>query len=310
MKECIQKLLLTRFDSKETSITSLGEIPDGVEPPQLASKTSTSLALEWKPPLYSSGNITGYILRQLFHDTSNDESIIYFGLLTSFTVIGLKPLTNYTFSVEVCNTIGCTRSRQVSYVTQEIAPLSVNTPTILNITDRAAFIRFSKPTNEQILNAHLVGYVIYAMPKLLPVSPSLTVRVNLIIKINVSTCEECGVIVRKLDDLIPGTEYGLVLSACTNGGCTNSSELKFQTLDALPDVLDVAIRVLNRSSTYLQLAWNSPAFPNGKLTTFVLFMDQTQIYQGLALNFTITNLTPFTTYLFYLTVLKKCFFLS
>lgn len=283
----------------------MGEIPDGVDPPKLVAKTSNSLELEWKPPLYSSGNITGYILRQLFNEANNDEGIIYFGLLTTFKILGLKPLTNYTFSLEVCNTIGCSRSTQVSYVTQEIAPISVNPPTILNITDRAAFIRFSKPTNEQILNAQLIGYVIYAIPKLsaqVSTSPAAAIRVNLIIKINVSTCEECGVVVRKLENLIPGTEYGLILSACTNGGCTNSSELKFQTFDALPDVLDVAIRVVERSSTFLQLVWNTPAFPNGKLKAFILFKDEIPIYQGLGLNFTVTNLTPFTRYLFYLEV--------
>lgn len=282
----------------------MGEVPDGVEPPKLSGKTSTTLDLEWQAPLYSSGNITGYILRQLFSEASGDEGIIYFGLLTTFKVLGLKPLTNYTFSLEVCNTIGCTRSNQVSYFTEEIAPISVNTPTILNITDRSATIRFSKPSNDQILNAHIIGYIIYAIPRL-PSSLTTTIRMNLVIKINVSTCAECGVNIQKLENLIPGTEYGLILSACTNGGCTNSSEVKLQTLDAMPDVYDVAIKVVGRSSNYLELAWNTPAFPNGKLKAFILFKDEAVIYQGLGLNYTVTNLTAFTNYLFYLQVINN-----
>lgn len=283
----------------------MGEVPDGVEPPTLVSKTSNSLGLKWNPPRYSSGNITGYILRQIFSEASGEEGIIYFGLLTTYTVLGLKPLTNYTFTLEICNTIGCTRSSQVSYVTQEIAPISVNTPSILNITDRSATIRFSKPTNDQILNAHLIGYVIYAIPKvLIPINGSTAlVRMNFVVRINVSTCQECGVNVKTLEGLIPGTEYDLILSACTNGGCTNSTELSLRTLDALPDVYDVVIKVVERSSDYLLLAWNSPAFPNGKLKAFILFKDETLLYQGLGLNYTVKNLSPFTNYLFYLKVL-------
>lgn len=284
-------------------MTTLGEVPSGVEPPYLISKTSTTLELEWNGPKYSSGNITGYILRQVLSESSNDENIIYFGLVRYFKVTNLKPLTNYTYSVEACNTIGCTRSSRVSFTTSEIAPLKVATPILLNITARSATIRFSKPPNDQILNAHLIGYIIFIIPNIQ--SASVVLKMNLTMAINVSNCEECGVNVKILDNLIPGTNYTLVLSACTNGGCTNSSKVAFKTLDALPDVYDIVIRALVQGDDYLVLTWNAPMFPNGILTYYILFKDELQIYQGLDRNFTVTDLLPFTSYLFYLKVIER-----
>lgn len=279
------------------NVTSLGEVPDGVEPPTLISRTSNSLELGWKKPLVSSGNITSYILRQISteSDVNDNENIIYFGLMTTYKVLNLKPLKNYTFVLEVCNSIGCTRSSFVSFMTTDIAPISVTAPVIFNITDRTASIRFSKPSNDQILTAHLIGYIIYLIP-----NNSEIVQTT---QINVSTCAECGINIKNLDNLIPGTDYGVLLSACTNGGCTNSTLVKFRTFDALPEVNDVTIRVANKTSTQIELAWNKPKFPNGELTGYALYKNDEEIYNGLQRNFTVIGLSPNTKYKFFLKVI-------
>lgn len=77
-----------------------------------------------------------------------------------------------------------------------------------------------------------------------------------------------------------GTEYSLILSACTGGGCTNSSMLNATTFESIPSVRDISLKVINKSSDFLTLEWNEPSEPNGKIRKFILFMDAKIIYEG------------------------------
>ena len=83
-----------------------------------------------------------------------------------------------------------------------------------------------------------------------------------------------------LDDLKAGTEYSIILSACTGGGCTNSSMLNTTTLESLPLVDDINLKVVNKSSIFLALEWNEPNEPNGKIRKYILFMNAEIIYEG------------------------------
>ncbi len=184
-------------------LTSLGEVPDGIFVPTLLARTSDSLSLGWREPLYPSGDITGYILRM-------NENIVYFGLRKEFKITMLKPLSNQSFSLEVCNSFGCARSAVVFYQTTEMAPLSVPTPIILNITQTTISLRWYKPNNDQLINGILIGYILYVNNQLNYLNDS---RV-----FNISNCMECSANFKDLEGLIPGIEYRIVLSACTNGG--------------------------------------------------------------------------------------------
>jgi usherin len=266
-------------------LTSLGEIPDGIFVPVLLARASDTLSIGWREPLYPSGDITGYILRM-------NENIVYFGLRKEFKIAMLKPLSNQSFSLEVCNSIGCARSALVFYQTTEMAPLSVPTPIILNITQTTISLKWYKPNNDQLINGILVGFILYVNNQLNYLNDS---RV-----FNISNCMECSANLKDLDNLIPGTEYRIVLSACTNGGCTNSSRIRVRTLESLPLVDDIVIYTTNRTSKYMSIEWTRPKYPNGQPNKYTLFMNDKQIYEGLGNSFNLTMLSPNTFFKFHI----------
>ena len=138
-----------------------------------------------------------------------------------------------------------------------MAPLSVSPPIIVNITETSIGLKWSKPNNEQIIGGYLTGYILF-------VSQVDEFYYDTSV-INETTCAECASNVKIITDLESGTEYVIILSACTNGGCTNSSELKVTTLESFPNVEDIVIKAEERNATSLRLAWNKPRRPNGNL---------------------------------------------
>ncbi|CAF0851247.1 unnamed protein product [Brachionus calyciflorus] len=272
-----------------------GEIPDGINPPVLINSTSSSLHLNWSIPKYPSGNITAYIIRSI---DGSKENVLYFGLQTNFLFGNLRPLTNYTLVLEACNQIGCGRSPQVSYSTSEMAPLSVQTPLVLKITHNAIIIKWFKPTNDQIQFGFLKNYILFFNDK---------EYVYNLTSFNISICKECASNIKELINLIPGIKYEIVLSACTNGGCTNSSLLEVRTLESEPDTSDIKIEMINRTSNSIYVKWNRPSRPNGLLNKYILSVNDKIVYEGDKNEFHLQGLMPNTFYFF---VVQFCNFFS
>lgn len=108
---------------------------------------------------------------------------------------------------------------------------------------------------------------------------------------NISTCNECSANIKDLDGLIPGTEYTITLAACTNGGCTNSSELRVKTLESLPIAEDIQIYSNQTTSTSILVEWTRPKRPNGRLVKYLLYKNEIQVYEGNRTFFNLLNLT-------------------
>ena len=142
-----------------------------------------------------------------------------------------------------------------------MAPLSVSLPIIVNITEDSIVLKWSKPNNDQIIGGFLTGYKLY-------VSQVDEFVYNTSIY-NATTCAECSSNIKVLSNLTSGTEYIIILSACTNGGCTNSSELKVTTLESFPNVDDIIINAKEKTANSITVAWNKPSRPNGKKTNFL-----------------------------------------
>lgn len=136
-----------------------------------------------------------------------------------------------------------------------MAPLSVSPPILVNITEDSITLKWNKPNNDQIIGGYLTGYILY-------VSEVDEFYYNTS-TYNETTCAECASNIKTLTNLTSGTDYIIVLSACTNGGCTNSSELKVTTLESFPNVDDIIITAKERNATSLILSWTKPKKPNG-----------------------------------------------
>jgi hypothetical protein len=52
------------------------------------------------------------------------------------------------------------------------------------------------------------------------------------------------------------------------------------TLETPPYIDDIVLRVFSRGSTYLGIAWNTPARPNGKIRKYALYMNGKKVYEG------------------------------
>lgn len=205
-------------------------------------------------------------------------------------VINLHPLTSYTFILEVCNAIGCARSEKASFSTKEMAPLFVPIPTVLKITQNVIIMKWSKPSNDQIQNGFLTNYILYLN--------DAEYFFN-ITSFNISTCAECASNIKDLNNLIPGALYEIILSACTKGGCTNSTILPVRTLESDPDTSDLKIELAEKGFDYLILNWTRPSRPNGLFRKNSLFINDKIVYEGNLTKFKIDQLSPNTFYYFY-----------
>ncbi|RNA36344.1 usherin [Brachionus plicatilis] len=171
-----------------------------------------------------------------------------------------------------------------------MAPLFVPVPTLLKVTQSVLIIKWSKPTNDQIQNGFLTNYILYLND---------TEYFYNITSFNISTCAECASNIKDLNNLIPGALYEITLSACTKGGCTNSSVLFVRTLESDPDTSDIKIELVEISFSFLVLNWTRPSRPNGLFRKNALFMNDKLVYEGNLTKFKIENLLPNTFYYFY-----------
>jgi hypothetical protein len=276
-------------------IQTLEEAPTGILPPKISLATSSALYLNWTEPEASNGNLTGYILRiSILNNKTVGERVVYFGLLKQYNITeGLEPFTQYSFTLEVCNRIGCTRSIPVIFETLENAPVNVQAPIVLSVTFDSVIIKWLKPSvisNRNVTNV-MTAYFLYLNVNY----PNSNLSDSFII--NATQCTYCDSNIYRLNDLKPGSNYSLILSACNTGGCTNSTQpLLFETLEISPNVSDVLITALTNTGSLLTVHWNEPSEMNGKLIKYILYEykngsdSETIIYTGLDNKFTLKNL--------------------
>ncbi|XP_077990481.1 usherin-like [Glandiceps talaboti] len=100
--------------------------------------------------------------------------------------------------------------------------------------------------------------------------------------------------------VIPFTNYRVTVTACTAGGCTESTGVNIQTSQEVPENVQPPIASAKTASS-VTLSWSRPTQPNGIITGYVLYMEGSQIYSGNQMSFTQTGLSVYTNYQFKLT---------
>lgn len=187
----------------------------------------------------------------------------------------LRPFSAYLYQVVAINGAGNVSSVFTRATTQEAPPTFIDPPLVLALSETELMISWSEPDE---LNGLLLAYQVYRNGRLL-----MTTFTTSFID----------------DGLQPFTEYSYIVEACTNGGCTNSSLVSNTTLEALPDMVS-ELMVSSLSARSLVLSWEGPGSLNGVLTEFILTFvnNNTVLFQGLSLSFSLSNLTPFTLYSF------------
>ncbi len=75
---------------------------------------SRQLNISWDPPARPNGVIVNYTI--LLDD---EQEGVVDASVTSFTVSQLDPFTDYSISIETCNSIGCVENTPVNVTTAE-----------------------------------------------------------------------------------------------------------------------------------------------------------------------------------------------
>ena len=231
------------------------------------------------PPMDANGIITNYQLFQR-EGVSGEPTLVLSNLTFQYTSTNLRPFTTYGFEVYAINGGGNVSSGLTTATTEEAPPTLVDPPSVSAIS--ATMIRLIWAQPEE-LNGVLIGYNVYR---------------NGIQIFNRSLITEYTDL-----NLEPFTQYTYIIEACTNGGCTESSSVSNMTLPALPEMVSIPV-IEDLQARSLVVSWQEPGQPNGIITQYLLYQvfndgNTTILSDDDNLMYSLSDLTPFTEYSFY-----------
>ena len=191
-----------------------------------------------------------------------------------------NPYTFYAYYLEVTNGAGTTRSLPTIILTPESIPTGLQPPTIQALGPRQVTLTWSGPSRP---NGVITIY---------------SLSINDTFLQNFTTP-----VLHNISHLQPDTAYAISLLACNSAGCVTAPLLIANTAEASPEGVSVPLaRVLSASA--VQITWQPPLKPNGKLIEFRVFSNDSRVaavsQQPTARSVDITGLAPFTRYLFIL----------
>lgn len=266
-------------------LTSGEIIPRGLIPPTSSFSNSTSVLLQWRPPLSPNGKINLYqVIREqvaklrrrraevIIHSTNN-TNIATFSYLDN----SLQPFTSYRYKLRAFNSQGSVDSDWFAITTSEDAPQHLSSVNATALIGPSVLLEWLPPAQPNGIIRH---YDILRNESRID-STSATSYVD------------------KTQELKWNTLYWYQVSACTLAGCTKSRHVTVVTVQSAPkDMLPPSLVAL--SPTRVEVKWQPPLTPNGKINIYKLFLNDevTPLFQGDALEFNATGLRTFTTYSF------------
>ncbi|KAK1793453.1 hypothetical protein P4O66_011830 [Electrophorus voltai] len=221
------------------------------------------LFVSWAPPLEANGVILSYRIQRgnVGFRFSFDSSVL------NYTDQDLTAHTIYSYAVIACTIAGCVTSQPTVVRTLEAAPATVKPPIVSNVMPHSLNASWTAPT---IQNGEILEYIL---------------QIN---KEEVYHGKKLSAQVRGLE---PHTSYFLILTACTNGGCTTSAPTPVQTREASPTGMPApTLKVTGPES--VEVAWKEPDCPNGVITGYELHRDGHVIYAGMDTHFHDFTLLP------------------
>ena len=256
--------------------------PQGQMPPSLGTVTPTSVNLQWKAPLTPNGVISRYdmirratatrrrrqVLETVIYSTNDTSKASY-----NYTDSGLAPYTTYQYKIRAVNSKGQIDSDWVVVKTAPAAPSGVIAPNATALDGFSVRLQWAEP---RIPNGQIQYYEIYR---------------------NRSQIQTLSAFVFIDTKLSPATQYQYSIRACTVGGCTMSSIVSVITHSAAPgDMRPPQLTPLNANR--IQATWTAPSIPNGKIVKYQLRLSSNEqpVFEGLALLYIVSGLSPFTIY--------------
>nr|XP_006813188.1 PREDICTED: usherin [Saccoglossus kowalevskii] len=223
--------------------------------------------------------------------TCTDPQIttIYQGVTNSYYDTGLQVYTEYIYRVISSNDQGSATSEWSSGRTLEGAPTGISAPNDPISPDGYTIeVRWQQSGG----NTGLITQYILSAYNLDSASEDPITAVYT----DTTQLEYVG----NITGVIPYTNYRVTVTACTAGGCTESDSVFIQTSEEEPEGVNPPVAT-EKMSTSLKLSWSEPYRPNGIITGYALYMENSVIYSGNLMTYTQTGLSTFTSYQFKLT---------
>ncbi|XP_075195246.1 usherin [Anomaloglossus baeobatrachus] len=243
--------------------------PTFILPPKLFYDTQNPnhIFIQWTKPEEDNGKILYYKLHK--NNITLPFSFDYATL--NYTDEDLLPYSEYTYSIVACTLGGCTISDPAHIRTLEGPPGAINAPITAALSATEVNVSWSPPS---IQNGEITKYIVRLDNETYFAGRRLFIIIS---------------------HLQPFMTYNVSLVACTNGGCTCSSDTLVRTKEALPSHMKEPSLVVT-SAQSIKIAWQNPERPNGEITNYELRRDGQLIYTGLDSHYHDFGLEPGTEY--------------
>ena len=260
--------------------TTLESLPQGVPSPNISNLLATSFLITWTRSAAPNGIILRYILT-----LTTNGTVLFNGIGFSLQLNGLQPFTNYSFTLVVCNSIGCPQGGTVLVQTPEAPPQNLGAPTARNLSSTSLAISWQPP----------------ATPNGIVTSYTLQLKNGS----TWSTVFRGYALEYTQTGLIPYTNYYYKVVATNGAGSVESPVTLAHTSPDLPSGLAPPVLSII-SATSIQAIWTQPAYPNGVVYGYDLYINGIPaLLTTLAFQYTATGLLPFTVYTFYVEVCNQ-----
>ena len=254
--------------SASVTNTTLEALPQDFNSVQASPLTSTSIKVEWREPLSPNGIILRY--KVVVSDGVSSIEIVITDLNTDVT--NLRPYTNYTVTVDACNSVGCV-SGTALVTTLESIPQFVAPPILQALSPTSVYAQWQEPAQP---NGAIVAYILRR--------DGLTVFEGKTLQYNDT-------------NLLPNRGYTYTVQAFTAVGGSEQSPSQFiQTPPDTPEnISPPSLTVLGADSILVE--WSVPGRPNGEIQSYILSVNGTVVFEGLTtFELTVDELAPFTVY--------------
>ena len=241
----------------------------------------TSLQVLWSPPLNPNGVITNYVLYL-------GRDMVYQGLLLQTVIRRLTPYTNYTFTLEVCNSAGCTRGDPQILITAEVLPQGQMAPSVGTFTATSVTLNWRPPLSP---NGFIIRYDV-----LRRVGTSSRRKRQILETIVYSTNETTKSAFTYNDsNLSPFTTYQYRIRAVNSKGQIDSDWQTVTTDSAAPGGVQPP-NATALSGFSVRLQWALPRAPNGEVRYYIVFRNGTRVATPTGRTYLDSSLSPVTLY--------------
>ncbi|KAK7487113.1 hypothetical protein BaRGS_00021608, partial [Batillaria attramentaria] len=282
-------------------VRTLEAVADGIAAPEVRPLTPAIIEVKWTEPAGPNGDITQYMLERRLASGGDITVIATFAPAAAKSYIddstALSPFTTYSYRVKVVNGAGAAEGPWANITTLSSRPGGVLSPALQVLGPTQLEVTWSPPAQP---NGVIEYYVIRWAGTQREVRNFTELRVV-------------------LDDLVPYTVYSVTVTACTNGGCTESLPASARTDAAVPSGVDPPSATAVSQSA-ISITWTAPSRPGGPNLRYELSRKKVRqplessatdidiwqtVYQGTLLLYEDRGLPMFTTFVYRVTAFNS-----